>query len=568
MEHLLEVDMTSLDVQIRTVPKNWETLGGRLLIGRLMNEQVPPRCYPLGEENAFIVAAGLLAGTNVSSCGRLSVGGKSPMNGTIKESNAGGIVARTLARLGYRAIVVHGQARSGGPYLLVISRDGAKLEAAPDLSGLRIFETNELLKQRYGGKIAVSIVGPVGEMGLPNSLVAHSDGDGRSSRMSGRGGLGAVMAAKGLKAIVYLAEEGQPVPLTDNALFKTTVKRVVEKIQTTPQTSEVWPQYGTSLMIETCNGLGALPTRNFSAGQFEGADNIGGEHLYATITGRGGAGQVGHPCMPGCMIRCSNVYPHPDGSEWVSPLEYETLGLLGPNLCIDDMDFVAEVNYLCNDFGADTMELGSTLGVMMEGGLLAFGDAEAALELVREVGQDTLMGRLLCSGAEVAGKALGVYRVPTVKGQTMAAYDPRGIKGLGVTYATSPQGADHTAGHTVRASIDKRQAEGQWEVSLNAQITMGMYDSIGGCMFFGTAIGPDWELLCDLLNARYGWQLAPDDLSEMGKEVLRVERAFNREAGFGPAHDRLPQFMETEPLPPYNEVFDVSETDLDKLAEI
>jgi len=231
------------------------------------------------------------------------------------------------------------------------------------------------------------------------------------------------------------------------------------------------------------------------------------------------------------------------------------------------MDFVAEVNYLCNDVGADTMELGSTLGVMMEGGLLSFGDAEAALDLVREIGQDTPMGRLLCSGAEVAGKVFGVRRVPTVKGQTIAAYDPRGIKSLGVTYATSPQGADHTAGHTVRASIDKLQAEGQWEISLNAQITMGMYDSIGGCMFLGAAIGPDWELLCDLLNARYGWQLARDDLSEMGKEVLRVERAFNREAGFGPAHDRLPRFMETEPLPPYNEVFDVSETDLGKLAE-
>ena len=125
-----------------------------------------------------------------------------------------------------------------------------------------------------------------------------------------------------------------------------------------------------------------------------------------------------------------------------------------------------------------------------------------------------------------------------------------------------------TAGHTVRASIDKLQAEGQWEISQNAQITMGMYDSIGGCMFLGTAIGPDWELLCDLLNARYGWQLARDDLSEMGKEVLRVERAFNREVGFGPTHDRLPRFMETEPLPPYNEVFDVSEMDLDRLAEI
>jgi aldehyde:ferredoxin oxidoreductase len=175
---------------------------------------------------------------------------------------------------------------------------------------------------------------------------------------------------------------------------------------------------------------------------------------------------------------------------------------------------------------------------------------------------------MLCSGAETIGKMLGVTRVPTVKGQTVAAYDPRGIKGLGVTYATSPQGGDHTAGHTVRAPIDKLQAEGQWEVSLKAQIGMGMYDSIGGCMFFGTAIGPDWELLCDLLNARYGWSLDRDDLSEMGKEVLRQERAFNLGAGFERGRDRLPRFMEMEPLPPHNTVFDVSDSDLDRVAEI
>jgi aldehyde:ferredoxin oxidoreductase len=267
--------------------------------------------------------------------------------------------------------------------------------------------------------------------------------------------------------------------------------------------------------------------------------------------------------MAGCTIRCSNIYGDVDGKAIVSPLEYETVGLMGSNLGIADLDAVARMNQEVNDLGLDTIDMGAALGVAAEAGLMQFGDGERALQLLREVRKGTPLGRLLGHGAAVAGRVLGVIRVPVVKGQAMSAYEPRAIKGTGVTYVTSPQGADHTAGNTVRAKVDHLDPKLQAALSRTAQINMAGYDTLGACIFagFGFAVAP--EVIPGLLNARYDWQVGADILQTLGKQTLALEREFNRRAGFTAADDRPPEWMTAEKLPPHNSVFDVSDEDLD-----
>jgi aldehyde:ferredoxin oxidoreductase len=284
-----------------------------------------------------------------------------------------------------------------------------------------------------------------------------------------------------------------------------------------------------------------------------------------TIIERGGDGEPTHACMPGCTIRCSNNYADLDGHSIVSPLEYETIGLMGSNLGIDDLDKIAQLNWIVNDMGLDSIEIGAALGVAAKAGLMQFGDNLRALQLLDEIKQNTPLGRLLGSGATITGKVLGIEQIPAVKGQAMSAYEPRAIKGTGVTYATSPQGADHTSGLTIRAKINHLDPEGQADISRTAQINMAGYDTLGACIFasFGFAAAP--ETIRDLLNARYGWNVGSDILQMLGRESLKLEREFNRRAGFTKEDDRLPEWMTREVLPPHNAVFDVSETDLDGL---
>ncbi|MCP4517546.1 MAG: aldehyde ferredoxin oxidoreductase, partial [Delftia sp.] len=360
---------------------------------------------------------------------------------------------------------------------------------------------------------------------------------------------------------------GEKPPLADPEFYRQAVKYYVKALREHPQTA-VYADYGTAGMTMLCHGFGGLPTRNFSAGDFEGAEKISGESMRELILKRGGEGQTTHTCMPGCVIRCSNNFAGADGKKIVSPVEYETIGLVGSNLGIDDLDAIARLNWEMNDLGIDTIETGAALGVAAEAGLMEFGDAQRALELLDEVRQGTPLGRVLGQGAVTVGKVLGVERVPAVKGQAMASYDPRAIKGIGVTYATSPQGADHTCGITIRAKVDHLDPAGQAELSAKGQVNMAGYDTLGACIFAGFGFGAAPGAVRDLLKGRYGWDLGDEALQVLGRETLALERAFNRAAGFGPADDRLPEWMTQEPLPPHNSVFDVPDEDLDRVADM
>lgn len=548
------------------LPPDRPLLGGRALTTALVHAEVPPDCHALGPHNKLVLACGALAGTLASSVNRLSIGAKSPLTGGIKESNAGGTSAYMMGRLGIRALVLEDMP-SGNPEdthawtVLHVGMDGVRFDDGADFAGMGVYARAEALFARYGSKAGLTLIGPSGEMRLHTAGITNADPDNVPSRFNGRGGLGAVMGSKGILAIVWDAE-GAPKPAyADQAAFTAAMKQLATCINTTPQTAETYRKYGTAATMDVTHALGALPTRNFSRGRFDAKDSINGKALHDTILARGGEGRVSHACMRGCVIQCSNIFPDAGGKALCSPVEYENLGMLGSNLDIGDLDAIARLNWLCNDLGCDTIELGAALGVAMHAGALPYGDANAAEQAMEELRQGTALGRVLGSGAAVAGIVFGCRHVPTVKNQAMAAYDPRGIKGLGVTYATSTQGADHTAGNTIRASTDHHSPEGQAGLSANSQITCTALDSLGCCIFLGAALG-DWSVLLELVRGKTGVDTTLDALKDAARHTLRLEREFNGRAGMGDAHDRLPDFMREERNPDSGQVFDVREDDL------
>jgi aldehyde:ferredoxin oxidoreductase len=474
-----------------------------------------------------------------------------------------------LARLGLRALVVEGAFPPDAPGLLVVEGpEAVRFLPASGYWGLGLEALSTRLKADFGGDYALIAIGPAGEMRLPAAAVCTTDMRGDPFRFQARGGLAAVMGSKGLKAILVRIPDaaGRRHARPSSDAFKAAVRAFHQAVSGNPRV-EVLRTYGTASTVMLSHSLGALPTRNFGRGDFEEAERISGEALYDLITRRGGEGTPTEPCMAGCIIQCSNIVPDAQGRRLVARLEYETLVMCGSNLGIGDLDTIARINQACNDLGLDTIEAGATLGVAAEAGLWSFGDGERALALVREIGAGTVLGRLLGQGAATTGRVLGVRRVPAVKGQALPAYDPRGVKGTGVTFATTPMGGDHTAGLTIFAPVDHHQAEGQVALSRSTQITRAAYDALGLCAFLLGSTGSRPELVTGMLNAGYGTNLEPGWVAELGRQVIDIERAFNRRAGLTASTDRLPRFFAQEPLPPHGEVFDVDSEDLDAIWE-
>ncbi len=547
------------------VPQTWQRLGGRGLIARIMVDEVDATCDPLGPENKLIFAPGLLVGHMLSSTDRISVGGKSPLTGGIKESNAGGRTGYHMAFMGIHALIIEDMPEQPGCWVLHLSlKDGAKWERADELAGLGVYETAPKLLKKYGDKVAIALIGPGGEKKMKAAGIQNLDKDRVPSRINARGGLGAVMGSKGIKAIVFDHAGGQKPPLANPEAFKVAQKDYTKALMDHPQT-HTYRDYGTAAMTQLTQRFAAIPVRNFSRGTFDKVEKISGEALREFTLTRGKPSEPSHACMAGCTIKCSNIFGGEDGKVIVSPLEYETIGLMGSNLDIDSLDAIGRLNWQVNDLGLDSIEIGAALGVAAEAGLMQWGSEEDALKLLNEIRQGTELGRTLGDGALATAKKYNIERVPVVKGQAMSAYEPRSIKGTGLTYATSPQGADHTAGLTIRAKVDHLDPHAQKDVSLNAQLNNAGYDTLGACSFagFGYAATPDF-VIKRLLQARYGWEDVPDNiLQELGKQTIKLEREFNRRAGFTAKDDRLPTWMTKEALPETGHVFDVSEEVID-----
>jgi aldehyde:ferredoxin oxidoreductase len=548
-------------------------LGGRGLTSTIVAREVDPLCHPLSAENKLVLAPGLLTGTTATTSGRLSVGCKSPLTGGIKEANAGGQAGQFIAKLGYAAIILEGKPAGDDLWTIFIDKDGVRFEVDNSLRGLGNYDTVERLRARYGEKMAFMTIGQAGEMKLGAASIACTDRELRPTRHCGRGGVGAVMGSKNLKAIILDETGTSSVKPKDVEKFRAAAKAFAEGLKRHAVCGQGLPAFGTNVLTNVLNEAGGYPTFNFKQGTFAGASKISGESQAALETSRGGLAT--HGCHRGCIIQCSGIYHDADGKYVTKQPEYETVWSHGGNCGIDDLDAIATLDRMDDDFGLDTIEMGVTIGVAMEAGLLPFGDKEGAIRLLGEVGKGTPLGRILGSGAGITGKVFGVERVPVVKNQALPAYDPRAVKGIGVTYATSTMGADHTAGYAIATNIlkvggfvDPLQVEGQVELSRNLQIATAAVDSTGMCLFIAFAIldQPDtFQALLDLLNALYGLSLTAEDVAALGKKVLSAERDFNARAGFTAEADRLPKFFHTEPVAPHNVTFEVKDEALDSL---
>jgi aldehyde:ferredoxin oxidoreductase len=573
MAKILRVDMGAESVAFEEVPDKYKFARGRWLTSSLVADEVEPTCHPLGPGNKLVFSPGIVTGTTAPTSARISVGGKSPLTGGIKESNAGTKFATMQARLGIAGIVIQGQPKNGNQYMLHIDKDGARLLPADGLRGLGTYATTDALIGKYGN-VGVCCIGPAGEMRMAMAGICFNDLENRASRYSGRGGLGAVMGSKGLKAIVVNSRGAPAVPIANKDLFEMGRKKLTSALRSHDITKPKGGlnTYGTAVLVNMLNEAGGLPTRNFSRGRFEKAADIAGEAIFEGNKARLGKELYNHACSPGCIIQCSNTWHSEDGSEAVSCIEYETVWAFGPDCEIGDLDVIGRLTWLCNDIGIDTIEAGGTVAVAMEGGVIPFGDGQGASGLLEEVRKGTPLGHIIGAGAAVTGKVFGVVRVPVVKGQSMPAYDPRVVKGIGVTYATSTMGADHTAGYTIAPEIlgvsgkvdsfDVKKAE----LSRNFQTTTAFIDSIGHCLFIAFAIldfPEGFEGMIEECNGVLGTSWTAEDVGRIGAEILSRERDFNKGAGFTSADDRLPEFMKYEPLPPHNEVWNVSDEELD-----
>jgi len=548
MRKYLHINLGERSVRTEELQGEAVIRAGRHYIAKTLLESGVAKVEPLSPDNPLIFSAGPFAGTNFSNANRLSVGCKSPLTGGIKEANSGGTFGFALGQLETAGLTLHGASKDW--VVIRITKEGAiTYDSAEPYLGKGNDEVAALLFEKYGKKISFALCGPVGEyLGLVSGI-AFADTDGRPSRLAARGGVGAVMGAKKVKAIVI--DVHKMPTFHDRKKVMGAIREYGARLSKEPAI-DTFKRTGTAMMGDITNQIGGLPVRNFSAGSLVKASEeplkLGGDYIREQNLRRGG--QISHACMPGCMIECSNVYVDAAGKEMVSPLEYETLGIMGSNCGLDDPDNVARVNAVANDLGVDTIEVGATLGVLMEAGQGAFGDIEFMLQAMDDMRRGNERGRLLAQGTARVGAHYKVARVPVIKGQGISAYDPRVIEVTGISMMVTAQGADHTAGNLPVFDCKGKTTDELVAASLGIQTLCAAADSLGLCIFGRSVTNVSAELVVTALNDAHGTRLDPSFMQKLGLETLRLEWEFNKAAGFTEKDDELPEFFYAEPLPP------------------
>ena len=542
------IDVGTREVRTDTLSGEALVAAGRHRIATTLLAEGVARVEPLAPEAPLMFSAGPLAGTNFSNANRVSVGCRSPLTGGIKESNGGGTFAFALGQLEIAGLTLRGASED---WVLIHLRKGGAIDfhVADEYLGLGNFECAARLHERFGNKVSLALCGPVGEREGLLSGISFSDTDLRPTRLAARGGVGAVMGSKRVKAIV--ADLDRMPPLADRKGVMGAVKAYRKMLDAEPAI-QAFQSTGTAMVADYTNQVGGIPVRNFSGGRAvetkDGPFKLGGDFLREQNLARGGVQT--HACMPGCIIQCSNVYADPNGEEVVSPVEYETIGLLGTNCGITDPDELAYLNREANDLGVDTIELGATLAVLMEAGRGEFGDAawmHGAIDGLRAGTED---GLLIASGTARAGEALGVARVPVIKRQAISAYDPRVIEVTGLTMMLTAQGADHTAGNLPSYDSVGKGVEELVAASMEIQVLCAAADSLGLCVFGRSVTNVQLDFVAQAFNDAHGTELDASFFHRLGRETLVAENAFNAAAGFTEADDELPAFFRHEPLPP------------------
>jgi aldehyde:ferredoxin oxidoreductase len=544
-DRMIYVDMTNQTVELKPFPAKWQLLGGRGLSAKILLDECNPKCDALGPDNVLVLAPGVLSGTAAPTSGRISVGCKSPLTGGIKEANSGGQPGQHLVKLGYRVIVVKGQPKDASKrYALEVTADGAKVVAADQYKGLLNYSLCEQLHTKYPKTTSFISIGPAGEMRLTGASVATTDQDNRyPARHAARGGVGAVMGSKGLKYVAVDPGRASVVQGADKKKFGELCKDYSQAYLSGP----LMFKHGTSSVVPVANMLHTFPYKNRTSGQSPDAKTLDGARIVETFETRGGGM---HNCMTGCIVRCSNIVHGADGKYVTSALEFETLTLLGANCAVASWEDVAQMDRLCDELGLDTIETGSALAVLMDAGQLKWGDAEAMKTLLREIPTGSARGKAVGNGVVATGKFTGHHRIPHAKGQSLPAWDPRPLKATGVTYCTSPMGADHTAGLIINPGLplEKFAYESQ-----KVQVVNAVCDSSGFCQF----LQPSLDNIRAFYGALVGREVSRTEIHDQGWQVLCDEWEFNKRAGFTAKDDVLSECLTKDPIGPANAVFDV-----------
>ncbi|MHC4533888.1 MAG: aldehyde ferredoxin oxidoreductase family protein [Planctomycetota bacterium] len=541
-----QIDHENLDMDLAM-----KFIGGRGLATYYMTQEVEPEVEPFDSVNKIIFATGPLTGSQAPTGGRYMVVTKSPLSGTIASSNSGGFWGAELKRAGYDFIIVEG--KSDKPCYIYINHDTVEIKDANKYWGKLVSETTELLLQETGEpKARVLTIGPAGER---LALLACVMND--KYRAAGRSGVGAVMGSKNLKAIVVRGT-GKLKPARDDETKKV-LKNIRQKIRENDVTGKGLPTYGTAALVNLINQSGIYPTNNFQEAYFETADKTSGETLAEKYLVRNMA------CF-GCPIACGR-YSKVDDVEGEGP-EFETLWAYGASCGVDDLPAIIKANKWCNEYGLDTISSGATIACAMElyekgiinsneidGPALKFGSGEAIVEWTRKMGAGEGFGAKLALGSYRLGEEYGVPELSmSVKKLELPAYDPRGVQGHGLQYATSNRGGCHVRGYMIAPEIvglpeklNPHSIEGKavW-VKIFQDLT-AVIDSLGLCLFTSFALGADDYK--DMFNAIVGQDWTTETLLETGDRIWNIERLFNLKAGINPEQDKLPRRLLTEPIP-------------------
>ncbi|HSB68219.1 MAG TPA: aldehyde ferredoxin oxidoreductase family protein [Candidatus Methylomirabilis sp.] len=529
-------------------------IGARGLGTKILYDEIDPRTDPLGPDNKLLFAPGPFSGTYAPSAGRYDVIAKSPLTGAIAASNSGGSFGPELRYAGYDLLILEGKADK--PVYLYIRDKKVEIRDAGHLWGQSVPDTTDRIRAETDDDAKVACIGPAGER---LSLIANVLNE--MHRAAGRGGVGAVMGSKNLKAIAVLG--GGAVEVADPQGFRDSVMQARQKIQAHPVGGGGLKAFGTDVLINILNQTGALPTRNFREGQFATADKVGGESLSAQILVRPKG------CFS-CIISCGRVtdVKDPKYQGAGEGPEYETAWALGPDCGVDNLAAITKANYLCNEFGLDTISMGSTIACAMDlyeagfiglkdtGGIpLTFGNADALVEMVRQTGLREGLGDKLAMGSYRLAESFGHPEFSmSAKKQEMPAYDPRGVQGIGLNYATSNRGGCHVRGYTIAAEIlgipvkvDNLTTEGKAQLDITFQNLTAALDSSGACLFSLFGIGADE--LARMLSSLTGITYTTEDFLKTGDRIWNLERLFNLRAGFTEKDDTLPERLLKEPLP-------------------
>ena len=549
MRKYLDIHLKDRKIDSRELTGREHAEAGRYFIAKTLLDMGVAKVDPLGPENPLIFSAGPFSGTNFSNANRTSVGCKSPLTGGIKEANSGGTLALALGQQEVAGFTLHGQ--SDDWVIIYMPKEGEiRFDDATPYMGRGNIETAAMLHEAYGKKTSLAICSQVGEYQGLLAGIAISDAENRPVRIAARGGVGAVMGNKKVKAIVV--DKGKMPPLHDRKKVMTTIKEYGVKLNEQEPVKN-FQKYGTALVANLTNNLGALPVRNFSSGRMTEPGElleVGGEHIAELNESRGG--ETTHACMPGCLIKCSNVYVNGNGDEMVSPLEYETIGLLGTNCGLSDPDDIARLNMVANDLGIDTIEVGAMIATLMDAGHAEFGDTEFMEQVFDDIRAGNERGKILAGGTFLVGEHYGIKRVPVIKKQAISAYDPRVIEVTGISMMVTAQGADHTTGNIPAFECAGKSVQEIADASYEIQVNASIADSLGMCLFGRSVNDTHLELLAKAIRDCHGIDFSAQDVLDIGHEVLRLEKEFNVLAGFTEEDDELPAFFVEEQLPPFN----------------